>query len=288
LTGEPIEMAQVRVEVEWPYINQQEAFEFNLVQDDLFSGFLGPAILVNCMTYRGELPLDHAISYEGVMDFEGLEPLAFNNFSTRMLLLDIGMDVQQTMLLLLNNPWHAVPLKRLTFKAVIEDVDRGQALKSVQMPVRHYQPGETVTAGALLEPKRDDTVEKTISLKLPEDTPDGKYKVNIGSFLNFRRNLQQAQPHLTAAFDAADVGRILQKRLNLPRNGLYMSMAMKPVGIAVEGQPLVDLPASRGALLIDKSRGRVTSPIRDFIHSYIETDYVVSGNYTFEIEVKQE
>ena len=286
--GEPIELAKVQVEVEWPYINQQKQFEFDLVKDDLFSGFLGPAIMVNCMTYRGELPLQHCISYEGVMEYEGLEPLTYKNVSSRMMLFDIGMDVQLTMLMLLNNPWQAVPLERLTFKAVIEDVDQVQILKSAQMPVRHYQPGETVTSQALLEPRRGEVEEKSISLKLPENTPDGKYKISVGSFLNFRRNLQQAQPHRFAAFDAADVRRILQERLSLPRNALYISMPIKPVGVAVEGQPLMDLPASRAALLIDKSRGQISSPIRDFIHSSVDTDYVIDGNYTFEIEVKRE
>jgi hypothetical protein len=286
--GEPIELAKVQVEVEWPYINQQEQFEFDLVKDDLFSGFLGPAIMVNCMTYRGELPLQHCISYEGTMEYEGLEPLTYKNVSSRMMLFDIGMDVQLTMLMLLNNPWQAVPLERLTFKAVIEDVDRVQILKSAQMPVRHYQPGETVTSQVRLEPRRGEVEEKTISLKLPEETPGGKYKVSVGSFLNFRRNLQQAQPHRAAAFDAADVRRILQERLSLPRNALYISMPINPVGVAVEGQPLMDLPASRAALLIDKSRAQANSPIRNFIHSSIETEHVVDGNHTFEIEVKRE
>jgi len=171
--------------------------------------------------------------------------------------------------------------------AEITDQDTVGVLKSAQLDSLNFQPGRTVRARVVLEPLRAEPQTVEISLTLPDDLEDGKYRIVVGSAARHRAQLRKAQPHRYSAFDAEDVRRILQDRLAMRRDRLYISLVVPGRHLAIEGDPLVDLPASRRMMLTDKSRSRQTARFSSIASASTETGCVVFGGEMFDIEVQR-
>ena len=125
-----------------------------------------------------------------------------------------------------------------------------------------------------------------VSLKLPADIAEGKYRVTVGSSHTYRKLLSAAQPHRFTVFKVSDVQRALQERLSVRRDRLYMSTTLKGSGLAIENDWLDDLPGSRRMLLEDESRTVMSSEFRPFLSSATKVEAVTVGQAVFEIEVQ--
>ncbi len=286
--GETVKFIPITVTVSWPYLDTSESFHFELVRDDLYTAVLGSLVTANCLLYRGILPNEHTVRYKAEMKFTDLDPIQFGNISAGHQNTDVLLDLQQVLIMMLNNPWQSASLESLHFEAVIDNVDNVYTVKNVDIQETIYHPGQTVEAKVTLEPRRRGSIEMPISVRIPDDAPDGQYKLEVGSFLHYQRQLQRTAPHLFQAYDAASAARALEKLMSVPRNGLYMVLPMKPQGMAVEGRPLPNLPKSRQMLLSDDKRATTISPIHDMIYTRLETDFVVMGGSIFEIQVERE
>ncbi|MCK4628696.1 MAG: hypothetical protein KAT56_06805, partial [Sedimentisphaerales bacterium] len=285
--GKKPPMVPAAIEVEWPYLDRRENFEVKIAQNQRSDPFLATVAGINAILYRGGLPWDHTIRYRIEMRFEGIPSLSFSNISSQSDVFDIIDDLLGPLGLILNNPWKEVKLTGMEMKAAISDEACVARIKSAQLNQRIFQPGQTVIATLVLQPLRRPTFGVQVCLLLPSDLPPGKYKINIGSDLNYRRVLQDAQPHRYVAYDTDDIQRILQERLSLGRNGLYMTMLLPQKGLAIEQDELPYLPGSRSMLLNDKSRKTATTQFRPLLSSKIDTDYVIVGKQLFDIEVRE-
>jgi len=281
-------MVPAAIEVEWPYLDRLENFKVRLARDQRRDPFLATVAGINAILYRGGLPWDHTIRYQVEMRFEEIPPLSFSNISSQSDVFDIIDDLMVPLGLILNNPWKEVTLTGMEMKAAISDKACVARIKSAQLNQRIFQPGQTVIAALVLQPLRRPTFGVQVCLPLPSDLPPGKYKINLGSYLNYRRALQDAQPHRYIAYDADDVQRILQERLSLSRNGLYITMSLPQKGLAIERNELPYLPGSKSMLLNDKSRKADVTQFRPLLSNKIDTDYVIVGKQLFDIEVRQE
>ena len=280
-------MVPAEIEVEWPYLDRREDFKVRIARNRRSNPLLAAVAGVNAILYRGGLPWDHTIRYQVEMRFEGMPPLSFANISSQSDVFDIIDDLMGPLGLILNNPWKEVKLTGMEMKTSISDKACVARIKSAQLNQRIFQPGQTVIAALVLQPLRRPTFGVQVCLPLPADLPPGKYKINLGSYLNYRRALQDAQPHRYIAYDTNDVRRILQERLSLSRNGLYMTMSLPQKGLAIERNELPYLPGSRSMLLNDKSRKADITQFRPLLSSKIDTDYVIVGKQLFDIEVRQ-
>ena len=285
--GEPVQMVPVQVKVITPTSASEETFHIEMAQDERADPILAAMTVFNTVLHRGGLPREHTIQYEVTMQFEGAEPIHFTNVSSDAGVDDVVFDILSPLALLLNNPWQKVKLAALSVRASVTDRDTLGMLKSAQLERLSFQPGQSVRAQVVLEPLRAPDKTAQISLALPEDLPDGKYKVVLGSAGAHMRRLRAAQPHLYSAFDSDDVRRILQDRLALRRDRLYISLIVPGRGLAFEGHGLVDLPTSKQMMLTDKSRSTQTARFSSVASASVETDCIVFGSETFSIEVKR-
>lgn len=280
-------MVPVEIEVEWPYLDRRENFKVRIARDQRRDPFLATVAGINAILYRGGLPWDHTIRYQVEMKFGEIPPLSFSNISSQTDVFDIIDDLMGPLGLILNNPWKEITLTGMEMKTAISEKAYVARIKSAQLNQRVFQPGQTVIAALVLQPLRRPTFSVQVCLPLPGDLPPGRYKINLGSHLNYRNTIQDTQPHRYIAYNANDVQRILQERLSLSRNSLYMTMALPQKGLAIERNELPYLPGSKSMLLNDKSRKADVTQFRPLLSNKIDTDYVIVGKQLFDIEVRQ-
>ena len=283
--GYPVESIPVRVKVNWLKTGETDTFETRIAQDKRMDPLLATMVGVNAVLYRGGLPRDHTINYAVEMFFDQTEPIRFKNVSTAQGVNDIISDVLMPLAMVLNNPWQPVKLTSLNMQTTVTGNDTLCFVKSVQIPHRVFRPGDTVKARVILEPRRASVLSRVLHLSLPQDIEPGDYKIAVGDFQTHYRQLRSAQPHRYQAFDADDVARILQERLSISRRHLYLSAILPARGLAIEGHAMPDLPASRAMMLNDQSRKLISHNFRRLISTDVETDYLVVGGETFNIQI---
>lgn len=150
-----------------------------------------------------------------------------------------------------------------------------------------FEPGESVIIKVILEPKRKPIINRIIKLNLPEDLPQGRYSVTVGSAEDYRDLLQGIQPYRYQAYAAEDIISILGERLSVPRDRLYAVMPIEKPGLAIENIPLPRLPGSKAMQLNSKNRKIDTDKFDELISNNVEVPYIVFGNRMFDIIVQK-
>lgn len=285
--GDMTEMIPVDVTVKWTYLDREEHFHTEIADNKAMSPFFATMAAIGGASYRGELPLEHTVTYSSEIEYDGVEPMRFSNMSAGAGLSDLMGDTFEPIAMVLYNPWKEVRLKRLKVSVSIDDQEKLYVIKSVHLPKQIYHPGEVVEAKAVLEPMRQLEVHSKIQLQLPDDLEDGRYEISVGSFMGYQSARRKAQPHLNTAYNAEETRDVLQQRLSIERNGLYMTMTLPKRGVAIEGKALPELPASKVMLLTDQSRKKTTAKFGELLWTRLETDYVVGGRKKFNIEVRR-
>jgi hypothetical protein len=286
--GADIQTIPIHVSVHWAATEQRENFEVRIAQDNQADPVLATLVAINSVLQKGDLPREHTLTYKLKMEFDRTEPFVFENISSDNHVQDIVSDMLNPLGLLLNNPWNKVKLTQLEMEATVYDRISQGAIRSAQLSQLMYRPGQSVQARIIVEPVRGELVEYAPDVKLPDDLPDGMYQVVIGSDQSHQQQLRAAQPQRYMAFNAEDVQRILQERLSIRRDKLYMSIILPDSGIAIENTSLPSLPESKAMVLMDKSRFALTRRFQALASDSVDTNYVISGNLNFIIQVQKQ
>jgi len=286
--GQSPPMAGITATVNWANIKEEKQLHVQIVRDELIDPLLAASVMLSAILQRGGIPRENAIEYELTMDFDGSEGISYSNITSGNDMADIILEVVGVVGLFLNNPWQEVALRKMSMKATIIDQDKVGVVKSAQLARRVYRPGQQVEVQVVLEPYRHQEQKITVKLLLPDDIPAGRYKVSLGSDLTYLKQLRTAQPHSSTAFCLDDIHRILQKRLALKRDRLYISMVLPEKGLTIEGKAMPAMPAGRAMLLMDKSRLTAMKPFKGLATASVKTDLVVAGGKIFEIEVRRD
>ena len=287
--GKKTPMIPMEVKVRWPQQAQTEPFTMQILQHELLDPAIVASVILNALLMRGELPRENTIHYQMKLDFDGAESLEFENYTSGTYgWNDMVSESLSVVALMLDNPWEKVKLAGVQVEMEVQAQETVGYIKSVKLGQRIYRPGETVHAEIVVEQLRQKEKTLTARMELPENLAAGKYKLTVGSENLYRRQIQLAQPHRNIAFKSTDIQRILQERLQIDRRGVYISMILTRLGVALEDQHFDDLPGSKIMMLTDKSRGVLTTPFRPLLTAGKTTEYVIAGGKTFDVEVREE
>jgi len=286
--GDQPAMIPMNIVVEWPNNRAREEFKVTIAQDEMMDPILAVAVVINALMQKGGLPREHTIKYQITMQFDKVADISFANIAAGDAIRDFFGDVLMPLALLLNNPWQQIKLTGLKMESTIDDEENICDIRSARLDQRTVRPGQAIKVQTVLEPMRQGLFTQEITLQLPQDLPEGMYTVSLGSFDEYRQQLQKAQPQRYMAFDADDLQRILQERLEISRNYLYMTIILPQEGLAIENQSLPNLPDSKTMMLTDPTRDIFTASFWPVKTAQVKTDYVLMGKADFDIEVSKD
>ena len=189
---------------------------------------------------------------------------------------------------LVDNPFEDLQLKEITLNATIDNRDRSGDLQSVNVDRLTVAPGDEITAIANVTPFQEGTKQIPLTIKVPEDAPDGDYQLGVGSSAFA---LMQEVSYAPQRFDPQNIHGLVeavQNILSYKTDHLYATLQMNVSGAAVAGRELKDLPASRIALYASDRRTDST-PMVSVVRSEVETGCVISeGGQIFAIHVDRD
>jgi len=286
--GDKPVMIPMNIVVQWPDNRAREEFKVFIAQDEMMDPILAVAVALNALMQKGGLPREYTIHYQITMQFDKAADITFANIAAGDAIRDIFEDILMPLALMLNNPWQQIKLTGMKIMATIDDEENTCDIRSARLDQRTVRPGQMIQVQTVLEPMRQGLFTQELTMQLPQDLPEGKYKVSLGGFDVYRQQLQKAQPQRYMAFDTDDLRRIMQERLEISRNYLYMTIILPQEGLAIENQSLPDLPESKAMMLTDPRRDIYTTSFWPIKTAQVKTDYVIMGKADFDIEVSKD
>jgi len=283
LGDERAPMVPLRVTVRGPGAGDECSFRYEVIRHRLFSPILASAATLNSLLVRSELPIDHTVAYRVVVKPVGREPIVRENFAVSPDgAMRVTAQVRSIVSLLMENPFEPLTVESIDVSADVEPKSRLAAIETARLLTNAVRPGGAVAAEVRIRPWRGEPFWMPLSVAVPEDYPEGAYRL---TFCGADEALRQEARETPARFNPRDIeGLLWVLRHDLARNQLFTRLEAPGEGLAVGDEELPNLPPSMRAILSDAARLRVAG-LRGSRVSAQAVPWVLSGEASLEVTV---
>jgi hypothetical protein len=186
------------------------------------------------------------------------------------------------------NPFYPLPIRSVKMTVNLYDGHDTATIERIYLKQGRFEPGDTLEVGVVIKPYRRPSILKTVSIKIPSETPSGRYQLAVrGGMANVMRfgglvfggsNTETQTPPVNVRQMVARLG---QKETNTDIVG---RLVLNTVAPALEGEKLSQLPPNISALMRSDRNSGVRLE-RDEVRATSPTEYVVSGTQQLVVTV---
>ena len=186
------------------------------------------------------------------------------------------------------NPFYPLPIKGANMTVNLYAGHNTATIERIFLKQGRYEPGDTLDVGVVLKPYRRDPIFKNLTLKIPSDTPSGRYALavrggsatvmRIGGFVLSGGSQDTQAPPVNVRQMLA---RLSAREIN---TDMVARLILNTAAPAIEGEKLSQLPPYL-AVLMRSDRNSGVRLERDEVRSTSPTDYVVSGTQQLVVTV---
>ena len=179
------------------------------------------------------------------------------------------------------NPFYPLPIKRASMTVNLFRGHNTATVERIFLKQGRYEPGDTLEVGVALKPYRRESIYKNLSIKIPSDTPTGRYTLvvrggtasvtRIGPFVINGGGSDPSTPPVNVR---QMIARLAAHEANTDMVGRLILNTGAP---ALEGEKLSQLPPNL-AVLMRSDRNSGVRIERDEVRTTAPTEYVVSGS----------
>jgi hypothetical protein len=199
-------------------------------------------------------------------------------------------DLNEITNVISGNPFYPLPIKGAQMTVDIMSGHNTATVERIFLKQGKYEPGDTLDIGVVLKPYRREAQVHNISLKIPADTPSGRYALlvrggtaqtlRIGGFsVQGGSSDPQAPP--------VNVRQMIAHLNEHERNtDLVARLILNTAAPALEGEKLSQLPPNL-AMLMRSDRNSGVRLERDELRTVVPCDYVVSGTQQLVVTVQR-
>jgi len=193
----------------------------------------------------------------------------------------VGQDMGEITNIVSGNPFYPLPIKSAHMTIDIMPGHNTASVERIFLKQGRYEPGDTMEIGVVVKPYRQEPIIKTVSLKIPADTPTGRYQLLVrgGVVPQFRlggvvlgggaQDAQQSPP--------ANVRQMIS-RLNEHETNtdIVARLILNSVAPSLEGEKLSQLPPNLVALMRSDRNSGIRLE-REEVRTTQPAGYVTSG-----------
>ncbi|MHC5542601.1 SpoIVB peptidase S55 domain-containing protein, partial [Singulisphaera rosea] len=288
--GPKPDMIPLDVHVKTGRYSEPRTYHVQLVREPNLLPSLVMSVLTNAIDTEGNLPEELTAKVRATIKLKGHDPIEIHDtasgprYTGPMGPAALFSPVASIVSILVRNAMAPVRIESIDCDVEIDSGRTVAQIESVRLATDRLQPGETVKASVTLKPFKGDRQTVTLDLALPADLEDGTYEVGVCDMVNSLRRRLRNEPALTEPRDLAGVLKSIHFQIEPRRTGLYLHFTLPDRGLAIQGQPLPNLPGSARAIL-STSRQSPEPPVRTDLIAVADTPYVVEGMQTLRITV---
>lgn len=260
-------------------------YHYNLTPHPRLTPMIASVALTETITGQRQLPKQSTIRLTGSMKFAGatiqLDSISTaDTFNLQEYLLPLAM--------LTDNPYRNLDLEGIELSAVVEPANKAVQIQSIVVPRTLVKPGDSVQVLIELEQYQGKRKQVSMSVKVPDNTPDGTYTLAVGSSMMTMSSESDYFPQRYQPENIESLTAALQRLLAYRHDRLYAMLVTDVHGIARRGREMRHLPASKIDLFSSAKR-RDSFPLFNETRTELAVDGVIIDNgETFQITVSRD
>lgn len=284
------DMLPVSMKVRHEHGGDAHAFNVRIVRHKQMLPSLLFTALTNSIDMEGELPEEMTVAFTCRIDIEGREPLIYqdtfagSSFSGNKAPSSLFNPVAGLVNQLLNHSFKPVRIVKIECETEIRAGRDAAEIEGVELNAESYAPGDTVRATVYLRPYRGRPIKMPVSVKLPIDLADGSYTLSLLDEVSAARLDLRGRPDLLVPQNEERMIDGLRLLTAAKRTNLVARLPLPAGGVALDGKPLADLPASMVQILGQTRRTEVL-PMSAAAVGRAATSWTLYGSQTVNVNV---
>jgi len=269
----------------------QKDFAFEVVRQSELTPVLTGAALANALFLNTGYDEQATVRAHGTLRLRGMSDVALAGAYTSggrlHPMLAAASDIQRTLELVYRNPFQPPEVESVDLAVEVVRERRRYGVDAVRYDRGTVRPGETLTLHCALRSFRDEPVERTLALRVPEGLPAGTpLTLVVGSPDTVARaEGRPVQERLRNAVDLAGYVRALSGQGSA--DTLTAALVWSAPGAVARGVRYDELPGTVARLLASDAAGLNAAPLDRGVlaRAEEEMDGPVEGSYTARVEV---
>lgn len=284
--GHKAAMVPLTVTMRWDGAEQK--FNYNIVRHNWLTAALASTMMRESLWANRELPERHTVEYSVDIEFEKHGRYHAENLTSESGSGDVGSDLTRPLAAMANS-YLGRPVfpKRIDVTMSIRRVQKTAEVLGMELERHEYKPGQTVKGKVTMRAFRRPRSTVDVALELPDDLPDGRYRLGVTDGYGLLRRRRSEMPHRFRPRTVEQLFAAVQEVVGPRMDRLYVSLSLPHGGVAVNADELDHLPASWAELLA-RTAPRDTSRYRRSKTVEFKTDYVMSGSASASFTVRKE
>lgn len=280
--GPKPDMLPMTVKVKVGRYSESKSYKVQMVREPSLLPMLVMTVLTGAIDHEGNLPdeltakVDIKIALKGHAAIEIHDTLSGPRYAGQTGPAALFNPVASIINLLVRNPMAAVRIEGISCDIDISTGRKHADVESVRLASDRLEPGQTLKALVTIKPFKGERETVEINLPLPADLPEGPYEAAICDTMNSLRRRFRNEPHLMEPRDLDGIIRTVNLQIAPKRTSLYLHVALPDRGLAIQGQPLPNLPGSVRAAFTNGGQ-TPQSPVRADIIASTDSAWVVEG-----------
>lgn len=285
LLGEKPATIPITINVKHTDGSVDRTYHYNLTPHPRLTPMIANVALTETITNQRQLPKQSTIRLTGALKFSGatiqLDSISTaDTFSTDEYLMPLAM--------LTDNPYRNLNLENIELTAVVEPANKAVQIQSIVVPRTLVKPGDSIQILVELEQFQGKRKQVSMSVKVPDDTPDGSYTLSVGSSMMAMSNDAQYFPQHYQPENIESLTAALQRLVSYKHDRLYASLITDVTGVTRRGREMRHLPATKIDLFASAKR-RDSFPLFNETRTELAVDGVLIDNgETFQITVSRD
>ena len=283
--GSSPRLVPVRVSLHSPGHGRLDSFNFDVVNDDLFTPLLTyNAVLSTLFSHSREVGSSTYV-VSGEAKLANYQSAKFDEiFTGANATVMTALYIAGPLTALLNNGFETVTIESIDLAITSYDEVRSVELQRVWFDDPRPKPGHTVPLRIAARAHRGEEISRTIMVDLPANIR-GRLQLLVadGSTL-----AQQERQQFGRELQATDLRQLINALNEARRNDrFYVQLLQQDAGAVVNGKSMTSLPPSvLNVINTDQSKGRLTNIRSTALREWsIPLDRVTSGSLILDIDI---
>lgn len=278
-------MIPVTVDVTWPDATKNGSFTYQASDLPAYQSFIIPYLGALSIGADTEMPDEATLISEATLKFEG-----GHEFKTRQThpfgnAFSPIWQVSPIVATLTENPYQSLKLESASMSFEIVDAVKQFTLTRARLRSARLSPGETAHIDLSLRTYQQETTTRTLELKIPDDAPEGQYRLIVGGGNTYAEALFTARPYLQRVENIDQLIASVKAISEIRDDRIYAMLTNgEPAGVALGRTPMEDMPPSRLAMFARPNDTMIT-PIIRVIENQFPIDGVLVGSANLELTI---
>jgi hypothetical protein len=266
--------------------DESRSFRYEVVRDKAWTAVATLFSVIGSISSAGKMSGDHTVGLKARIDVAGGQQVTEQTlFSGPSAPFQAAAAVSRIVSVLLDNRFERPRLDKINIQLVLEERNREAVIEGVRLSRGAVRPGALIDVAVLVRPMHGDLKRHTVTLQIPESTPDGRLDLRVTDARATRLLKKKRAPGSGRPRTMAQLLDVLET--SPANNEITVDLLLRRPGVTIGSIELASVPGSMLSVVRSSRHSGETMFTQGTVLATqtLVTDYVVSGQRQLPITV---